>query len=86
MPLMDVDIEKAKKQYDVNVWGLFAVTQACFPMLKAAKGTVFSSVKHVHVLINTKYRDGCKPIQHGRRPGFQSPLHGHLFQFEGCGV
>jgi 1-acylglycerone phosphate reductase len=38
MPLMDVDVQKAKKQYDVNVWGLLAVTQAFFPMLRAAKG------------------------------------------------
>jgi len=40
MPLLDVEIEKAKKQYDVNVWGLLAVTQAFFPLLRAAKGTV----------------------------------------------
>ncbi|KAF2094150.1 putative short-chain dehydrogenase/reductase [Rhizodiscina lignyota] len=40
MPLMDADIEKAKKQYDVNVWGVLAVTQAFFPLLRAAKGTV----------------------------------------------
>jgi NAD(P)-dependent dehydrogenase (short-subunit alcohol dehydrogenase family) len=39
-PLLDVDIEEAKKQYDVNVWGLLAVTQAFFPMLRAARGTV----------------------------------------------
>lgn len=39
-PLMDVDISQAKKQFDVNVWGLLAVTQAFFPLLRAAKGTV----------------------------------------------
>jgi NAD(P)-dependent dehydrogenase (short-subunit alcohol dehydrogenase family) len=41
MPLLDVDIEKAKKQYEVNVWGLLAVTQAFFPMLRAAKGQLW---------------------------------------------
>lgn len=40
MPLLDVDIEKAKKQYDVNVYGILAVTQAFFPLLRIAKGTV----------------------------------------------
>ena len=39
MPLLDVDLEQARKQYEVNVWGLLAVTQAFFPMLKEAKGT-----------------------------------------------
>ena len=43
MPLLDVDIDKAKKQYEVNNWGLLAVTQAFFPLLRAAKGTVQSS-------------------------------------------
>lgn len=40
VPLLDADIEEAKKQYDVNVWGLLAVTQAFFPLLRAAKGMV----------------------------------------------
>ncbi|KAK4503536.1 hypothetical protein PRZ48_004451 [Zasmidium cellare] len=39
-PLMDVDIYQAKKQFDVNVWGLLAVTQGFFPLLRAAKGTI----------------------------------------------
>lgn len=40
MPLLDVDINKAKKQYEVNVWGVLAVTQGFFPLLRLAKGTV----------------------------------------------
>lgn len=39
-PLMDADIQQSKKQYDVNVWGVLAMTQAFFPMLRAAKGMV----------------------------------------------
>lgn len=38
MPLLDVDVDKARKQYEVNVWGILAVTQAFFPLLRAAKG------------------------------------------------
>ena len=44
MPLLDVDIEKARKEYDVNVWGLLEVTQAFFPLLRIAKGTVLNAV------------------------------------------
>lgn len=40
MPLIDADLEQARKQYEVNVWGVLAVTQAFFPMLKEAKGDV----------------------------------------------
>lgn len=40
MPLLDIDLEQARKQYEVNVWGVLAVTQAFFPMLREAKGTV----------------------------------------------
>lgn len=40
VPLLDADIQEARKQYDVNVWGLLAVTQAFFPLLRSAKGMV----------------------------------------------
>ena len=40
MPLMDADIDKVKANFDVNVFGLLAVTQAFFPMLKTSKGMV----------------------------------------------
>ncbi|KAI5358253.1 Putative short-chain dehydrogenase/reductase SDR, NAD(P)-binding domain superfamily [Septoria linicola] len=39
-PLLDVDIARAKRQYDVNVWGALAVTRAFYPLLRAAKGIV----------------------------------------------
>ena len=39
-PLLDVDIEEARKVYDVNVWGTLAVTQAFAPLLVRAKGVV----------------------------------------------
>lgn len=40
MPLLDLDIDAAKKIYDVNVWALVATTQAFAPMLIKAKGVV----------------------------------------------
>lgn len=40
MPLMDASISEVKRNYDVNVFGLLAVTQAFFPLLRAAQGMV----------------------------------------------
>lgn len=40
MPLMDADLEAVRRNFDVNVFGVLAVTQAFFPLLKAARGTV----------------------------------------------
>ncbi len=40
MPLIEADIEEAKKLFDVNVWGALAVTQAFAPLLQKVNGTV----------------------------------------------
>lgn len=40
MPLLDCSITAMKKNFDVNVFGLLAVTQAFFPFLQHARGTV----------------------------------------------
>ena len=40
MPLMDVDIDQAKKVYDVNVWGVLRTTQIFSPLIIAAQGTI----------------------------------------------
>ena len=42
MPLIDSDIEKAKAMFDVNVWGLVAVTQAFAPFIIAAQGMIIN--------------------------------------------
>ena len=42
MPLLDTSIEESKKMFDVNVWGLLAVTQAFAPMLVRSKGVVLN--------------------------------------------
>lgn len=39
-PLLDVDIDEAKRLYDVNVWGPLSIVQAFSPLLIAAKGVV----------------------------------------------
>jgi 1-acylglycerone phosphate reductase len=41
-PLLDTDIDEAKRLYDVNVWGLLAMVQAFAPLLIEAKGVVFN--------------------------------------------
>lgn len=39
-PVLDTDIENAKRVFDVNVWGMLAVTQAFAPLIIAAKGCI----------------------------------------------
>ena len=39
-PLIEIDPATARRIYDVNVFGLLAMTQACAPMLIAAQGKV----------------------------------------------
>ncbi|KAF7181113.1 hypothetical protein CNMCM7691_000242 [Aspergillus felis] len=36
-PALDTSIDEAKRLFDVNFWGVFAVTQAFMPLLQAAK-------------------------------------------------
>ncbi|KAM7210476.1 hypothetical protein V8F06_014138 [Rhypophila decipiens] len=47
MPLLDTDIAESKKLYDVNVWGLLAVTQAFAPMLVKSKGGVVLNIASI---------------------------------------
>ncbi|KAI1365721.1 putative short-chain dehydrogenase/reductase [Xylaria arbuscula] len=42
MPLLDVNIEEAKRFFDVNFWGALAVTQAFSPMIIKAKGIILN--------------------------------------------
>lgn len=41
-PLLDANMEQAKKLYEVNVWGPLAMVQAFAPLLVEAKGVVFN--------------------------------------------
>lgn len=49
MPLLDVDIDKAKCLFDVNFWGVLNVVQAFAPMIIEAKGIL---VNHSSVSCN----------------------------------
>lgn len=40
MPLLDVDIQAVRQNFEVNVFGLLAITQACFRLLREARGTI----------------------------------------------
>ncbi|KAE8367571.1 hypothetical protein BDV27DRAFT_123707 [Aspergillus caelatus] len=40
MPALDTNIEDAKKLFDVNLWGMVAVTQTFSPLIIATKGTI----------------------------------------------
>ena len=40
MPLLDSDLQMGRDLYDINVFGVIAVTQAFFPLLRNTKGMV----------------------------------------------
>lgn len=40
MPILDADLDVAKKMFDVNVFGIIRVTQIFIPLLIAAKGKI----------------------------------------------
>jgi 1-acylglycerone phosphate reductase len=40
MPLLDSDLQMGRDLYDINVFGVIAVTQAFFPLLRNAKGMI----------------------------------------------
>jgi len=40
MPISDISIPEAKKQFDLNVWSYIAVTQAFTPLLLKSKGII----------------------------------------------
>lgn len=39
-PILDTDINMAKDMFDVNIWGVLAVTKAFAPLVIEAKGTI----------------------------------------------
>jgi len=42
IPLLDTDIEVAKKMFDTNVWGLLGVTKVFAPLVIKEAGVVVS--------------------------------------------
>jgi NAD(P)-dependent dehydrogenase (short-subunit alcohol dehydrogenase family) len=55
-PLLEASIPKVRAEYEVNVFGLLAVTQAFFPLLRAAKGIVVNQSSIAGL------RSGCQPF------------------------
>jgi len=53
-PLLDANIEEAKKTFDVNVWGALSLAQAFAPML-VKTGGVIVNISSVGALIQTPY-------------------------------
>jgi len=47
MPISDLDLEEAKKLFDLNVWSQLSVTKAFLPMLLQSKGII---VNHTSVV------------------------------------
>ena len=54
MPLADVDLEKAKQVFEVNLWGVMAMTKAFMPLLLKAKGTVVN-ISSVGAIVHTPW-------------------------------
>ncbi|KAI1277866.1 dehydrogenase with different specificitie [Xylaria sp. FL0933] len=54
MPILDVDISKAQKLYDVNVWGPIRTVQAFADMLIASRGRIVN-ISSVGAVVNTPW-------------------------------
>ena len=50
IPILDIDFEKARKTFDINVFAPFNVTKAFMPLLIASKGTVVNIGSYVDSL------------------------------------
>jgi 1-acylglycerone phosphate reductase len=60
-PLMDMDEEEARKMFDVNFWGVFAVTQAFVDMLILARGAIVN-VASISGYWYTPYMSMSSPV------------------------
>ncbi|CAJ2510214.1 Uu.00g061140.m01.CDS01 [Anthostomella pinea] len=54
MPLLDVDIERAQRLYDLNVWGPIRAVQAFSKLLIASRGRVVN-ISTVGAVVNTPW-------------------------------
>ncbi|KAE8353433.1 hypothetical protein BDV28DRAFT_108056 [Aspergillus coremiiformis] len=54
MPALDTNIQDAKKLFDVNLWGVVAVTQAFSPLILAAKGTIVN-ISSIGAFVHTPW-------------------------------
>ena len=56
-PLVDVDMETARRVFDVNFWGVLSITKAFMPLLKNSRGTVVN-ISSVGAIVHTPYLGG----------------------------
>lgn len=55
-PILDTSIEDAKRVFDVNLWGVMAVTQAFIPLLRDAKnGSTLVNVCSLSCFLNAPW-------------------------------
>ena len=54
-PLLDADLEEGKRMFDVNFWGVLAVTQGFADLLVKAKGTVVN-ISSIAASVYSPYR------------------------------
>lgn len=57
-PVFDIDIQEARRIYDINFWGALAVLQAFSPLVVKARGTMVS-VTSIAGHINVPYMGLC---------------------------
>lgn len=70
MPLLDADLDEARKLFEVNVWGVLAVTQAFAPLLieAAAQGSQARVVNVGSIVsrLNVPWQGICASSRRGR--------------------
>lgn len=54
MPTLDFDVEIAKSMYDINVWGMYRVTQAFAPLVIESKGTIVN-ISSISTVVHTPW-------------------------------
>jgi 1-acylglycerone phosphate reductase len=57
-PIAEIQLEEAKKMFDVNLWGVLEVTQAFTPLLIRSKGVVVNNSSvggFIHMPFNGEY-------------------------------
>lgn len=62
LPLLDVDIQDAKKAFDVNFWGPIMMSQIFAPLLIKANGVIVN-VSSIAGVLNTPYMGQYNPGQ-----------------------
>ena len=53
-PLVDTDMQTARKMFDVNFWAVLSMTKAFLPLLRKSKGTVVN-ISSVGAIVHTPY-------------------------------